>query len=112
MGSVVEVNCVNCGLMEEHFVGAGMLDFRTNCSFPFACHDCQSVVTINRFDNIHQCPICKSKNVQAFDHPDLQATKVERVVVDWGEYSLSAGMHYCPACKHNTLHFKQGLLFD
>ena len=112
MGSIVNVHCVNCGLMEDHSVGAGMLDFRKNCSFPFACHDCHSVVTINRFDKTHQCPKCESTNVQPYDHPKLQENKQLDSVVDWGEYSLSAGAHYCPACKHLGLWFKQGLLFD
>ena len=112
MGSIVDVHCVNCGLTQEHSVGAGMLDFRTYCSFPFACHDCKSVVTINRFEETHKCPTCESTNLQPYDHPDLQENKPQDYVVNWGEYLLSEGAHYCPACKHQGLWFKQGALFD
>lgn len=40
MGSIISAHC-DCGYnLNEMRLGGGMLDFTTNCSFPYYCEDC------------------------------------------------------------------------
>lgn len=67
----MSAECKHCGLSDDLYLGGGMLNFDRFCNFPFACHDCYSLICINLFEPDCICPNCKSNDVTRYDHPFL-----------------------------------------
>jgi hypothetical protein len=127
MGGVVSANCNTCSLSDELFLGGGMLNFDRYCNFPFACHDCCSLVCINLFEPLYICPKCGSNDVTRYDHSfllprknDYNADNDDRPVFSWSisfnnnsqEVTIPQGKHKCAICLDHSLEFEHTGSFD
>lgn len=119
MGTIIQAECKQCQLSKKLFLGGGMMDFKTNSPFPFACHNCDSLVKINLFDEHYYCPKCQSENVTSYEHPFLKPKDNTGLVYSCisnrsylKSYSLSAGANQCAECLNYTLFFERVGLYD
>ena len=119
MGSAVRAAC-KCGYNSEFLIGGGMLDFMKMCHFPALCHECNNIVGVNLIARTPRCPKCKSKNLTAYDQPEIIKRRGKNVVASWNmeeklgrELELTDGDYLCPSCGDFHLTFAHtGLMWD
>lgn len=121
MGSSVNAKC-SCGFQAtDLLIGGGMSNFRTFCSFPIFCNDCQELQVANLLAEPLECPACHSQSVTAYDDAALkQSDGGNKVVTSWNVsdrlgriLQLTDDKYLCPSCKQFTLKFEEGgLMWD
>lgn len=126
MGSIVSAECKDCSLSDKLFLGGGMINFDRFCNFPFACHDCYSLICINIFEIDCICPNCESNDVTRYDHPFLLPRELGHnaenniPVFSWSkplnnkteEILIHRGKHKCAICLEHSLVFRRIGSFD
>ena len=117
MGTGVKGYC-NCGYKtKEMYLGGGMMNFQTNCTFPHYCQDCDILFEANIYEDV-VCTGCQSKNVIAYD--DARACRfMENSVFDWDtkykigrNIKLSSLNNLCPKCRNFDLNFTMTCMYD
>jgi hypothetical protein len=119
MGSTVIARC-KCGYEKRFFIGGGMGDFTTRCSFPSLCKDCKTIVDVNLLGKPPECSACGSAHVVPYDSEEVVERRGDQVVADWNmedklgrRLELTDGLYYCPLCDSFNLSFTDaGILFD
>ncbi len=112
MGSMINAKC-KCGYVKENMcLGGGMMNFTTECSFPYYCEDCNSLVEANVYDANKKCPECNSNNLISYDDRKICKPKGNEVF-SWNvsgeigkELTLSEGDYLCPDCGKFNLRFE------
>lgn len=115
MGSIYEAKC-KCGFtVNDLYLGAGMRDFRENCSIPFYCDNCEKVETGNILHqgklHLHKtCSICK-REMKPYGSVVQESERQEQdysfswSIEELGTYILPDTLQHCPQCKTAKLNF-------
>jgi hypothetical protein len=111
MGSIITARC-DCGYGEEMYLGGGMLDFTTRCTFPLFCANCKILFKGNLFEKRIVCPECKSEGAIPYDNDQLCHRRGQKVF-DWRlereigrDPELTDGEYMCPKCGQFTMTFE------
>lgn len=119
MGSIISAHC-DCGFnRDEMGLGGGMMDFTTNCSFPYYCEDCNMLFEGNALSEKVTCPTCHKEHVYSYDTKKACGSIGEGIVFDWNVKSqigrtlvLTDGKYICPNCHKFNLRFFQSGFWD
>jgi predicted RNA-binding Zn-ribbon protein involved in translation (DUF1610 family) len=112
MGTVLNARC-ECGVDVDSYVGGGMSDFNTNCSFPCLCESCNNLVNVNMLAQDKSCPLCGAADPIPYDTPSLQDCAGEFTVASSNKQEqlgrileINSGDYKCPSCGNMSLKFK------
>lgn len=119
MGSIIGGIC-DCGYhTKTMFLGGGMRNFSTYCSFPHYCEECHILFEANIFNEIITCPECKKNKVVAYDADRFCKKEGQHVVFFWNtidqigrQLELTNSEYLCPGCRKFSLIFKSGGSWD
>ena len=109
MGSIIQASC-KCGFQKEMYLGGGMENFTTHCSFPYYCQDCGKLFEGNMLDKNVKCEECESENVLPYNNERVCKSKGGEVfswyVDELGDdIILPYGDYLCPACGNYSMTF-------
>lgn len=106
MGSMVKAHC-GCGYTKELHLGGGLLNFTTQCNFPFYCTKCKILFEGNLFDKKILCLKCGTTKILPYDSDKL-CRKEGRNVKDKNRRLLELGdwEYICPKCGRYTMLFR------
>lgn len=109
MGTMIDASC-ECGYETKMmFLGGGMYNYTTECSFPFYCVDCSILFVSNMFDKKTVCPKCHKTVVYPYDSEKAFDTAGKDTVFHWNardkKLVLTDGNYICPACRKFSLKF-------
>ena len=112
MGAMVSARC-ECGFeTRTMFLGGGMLNFTTVCTFPFYCVNCSILFESNMFKKKVACPQCHMTDNYPYDSDKAFEMAGKNNVFSWNvrdkidkELVLTDGNYICPACRKFTLKF-------
>jgi len=112
MGQMINAKC-ECGFETDVMcLGGGMLNFMTECAFPFYCEECSFLFEGNIFDKSILCPKCHKADIYPYDSKKAYATLGKKNVFNWRVVDeigrvlvLTDGNYICPSCRKFSLKF-------
>ena len=108
MGSILKASCKKCTFKKEFDFGAGMMDFKTNCSVP-AINKSTGEFLVKNYFNKDELP----RNIVFYNDPGMYEGELERYKThQWQDVNLKHKNNLCPVCKTYSLSFTEMGLFD
>ena len=109
MGTIIQAKC-SCGYQTENmFIGAGMMNFKTECIFPVYCGSCKLMLQANLLEQTIKCSNCNGKVVSYND--ELISKKSNGYgdfvwnITDNRTVRLTEDNNLCPRCQKFYLGF-------
>lgn len=104
MGTSTDAHCFACGYDTFLILGSGMANHTTYAAWPVVCKGCSAVTTANFKQLPLTCGKCTTENVTLMT--DRQEWKGDgKVIVNWGNLTLTDGRYRCPKCDEFELRF-------
>jgi hypothetical protein len=104
LGTSTDAHCFACGYDTFLILGAGMMNFTTNASWPVSCKVCSAITTANFEQTPLACEACNSTNVGQMTDPHEWNGDGD-VITSWGDLTLTSGHYRCPKCDKLELRF-------
>ena len=108
MGSILKANCKACGFNQEVYFGAGMSDFKVNCSVPVYNLKTKTFLVKNNLNSAE-----KAEGDMFYNNPRMFEGNIEAEPYhQWNDFLLKKTRNFCPDCKRYSLEFVDVGCFD
>jgi len=118
MGTICSAEC-KCGYKtKELFLGGGMMNFETECSFPYYCQECNKLFIGNIYNKKVTCSECNSTDVVAYNKKemispfDTDIMVISETISFPDNLSLTNREYFCPKCQEYHLKFSFTGMWD